>query len=143
MEAEHLLAIMAITVGVIVLFVISKQHVNYHIGERFYNIPDLHTSIGGRKGKYVGNPSYGMYDDQYKALARGDINHVSAFPTLIDPSQVGFSYNSFVNRNTYADFYNNIGERRRNPNFKFITRFKGIELHPARYTNPEYSFASI
>lgn len=113
------------------------------IKETFYNLPNLETSIGGRKGSYVGNYSRGMYADERDHLRHGAPNQVHYQRTFIDPSEVGFSYNSFVNRNTYADFYNHIDERRKNPNFKFITRFNGLELHPARYALPDYPFSAL
>lgn len=132
-------------INLVVLSLIVVIIIEYIRGgiERFFDIPNQKTSIGGNKGDYEGYPAYGIYPKQYNMLANGGPNLVDARPVIIDPSQVGFSYNSFVNRNTYADFYNNVGERRENPNFKFITRFKGLNLNPERYSLPSYSFASI
>ena len=111
----------------------------------FYNIPtpDSETSIGGRKGTAFFHDE-GLYGGQRQFLAHGGTPNSLRNPrTLIDPSQVGFSYNSIVNRNAYADLFNNKGERRKNPNFKFVTKFKELLLNPARYALPTYSFATI
>jgi len=105
-------------------------------------VPDLATSIGGRKGMAFNN-SHGMYQRNVEHAKTGTPNKVKYQRTFLKPSSIGFSHNSIVNRNVYSDFYNNIDERRKNPYFKYITRFNGLNLHPARYAVPEYKFATI
>lgn len=110
-------------------------------------IPDLASKIGGRKGYSTRHPesvgAYGLDASQAVHAARGAPNSITAKRTLIRPEQVGFSYNSFVNRNVYADFYDSVGNRRTNPYFKYITRFTGLNLDPVRFSQPMYRFARI
>ena len=105
-------------------------------------VPKLATSIGGRKGITYNN-SYGMYDADIKHARTGTPNRSKYQRTLLKPSSIGFSYNSFVNRNTYGDMWNSVNTRKKNPYFRYITRFNGLNLHPARYSLPEYRFAMI
>lgn len=114
---------------------------------QFELIPDLASTIGGRKGYSTRCPtdigSYGLDSQQRRHVAQGAPNILTNPRTLIKPSQIGFSNNSFVNRNVYADFYDSVGDRRRNPNFKFITKFQGINVDPVRWSQPMYRFARI
>lgn len=63
--------------------------------------------------------------------------------TLIKPSQIGFSKTNYINRDTYSDIYNGDGERRENPVFRYVTKAKGYELYPARFSEPNYRFYQI
>lgn len=105
-------------------------------------VPKLATSIGGRKGTAYYN-SHGMYDADVKHAQTGTPNRSKYQRTLLKPSSIGFSHNSLVNRNTYSDFYNNVNERLKSPSFRYITRFGGLSLNPARYSLPLYRYAMI
>jgi len=104
--------------------------------------PDLATSIGGRKGTAYHN-SHGLYDSDRKHATTGTPNRARYRQTLLRPQNIGFSYNSIVNRNVYSDFYNNVNERRTAPKFKYVTKLNGLNLKPSRYSLPQYRFAMI
>jgi hypothetical protein len=63
--------------------------------------------------------------------------------TLIKPSQIGFSKNNYIDRDTYSDIYNGDGERRQNPVFRYVTHAKGYEVFPARFSEPDYKFYGL
>jgi len=113
--------------------------------EKFeYPIPNKKTAIGGIKGECpMCHNGIGFYGETKKQFSRGGPTYRYGKRTIIDPSQVGFSTNGIVNRNQYSDFYDSVGNRRQNPNFKFFTRFNGLELHPMTYSEPEYNFSMI
>jgi magnesium-transporting ATPase (P-type) len=60
--------------------------------------------------------------------------------TFIQPGQIGFSQTNYINRNTYSDIYNGDGDRRTNPIFRYVTRAKGYEVLPARFSEPDNKF---
>lgn len=150
-----LIAAVVIIVGIIIYVVVSRNkeegmHAFASLSRHspYYEaIPDLASKIGGRKGYSTRHPesigAYGLYAAQKSHIARGYPNTLTSPRTLIKPSQVGFSYNSLVNRNVYADLFDSVGNRRLNPTFKYITRFTGLNLDPAKFSQPLYRFARI
>jgi hypothetical protein len=109
-----------------------------------YPRPDRKTAIGGMKGACpMCHNGVGYYGEERVQFKSGGPANRYGKRTLIDPAQVGFSTNGIVNRNQYSDFYDSVGTRRQNPNFKFFTRFNGLELNPMTYSEPEYSFSMI
>jgi hypothetical protein len=60
--------------------------------------------------------------------------------TFIKPGQIGFSQSSYVNMNTYSDIFNGEGDRRTNPTFRYVTRAKGYDLLPTRFSEPDNKF---
>ena len=73
----------------------------------------------------------------------GAPNLIKNRKVIINPANVGFSANSMINRNVYADIYNNIGARRLNPVFKSFSKFGQAGLGEARYAVPEYPFSTV
>ena len=120
---------------------LSRKNPNFEI------VPDIASTIGGFKGYSVRHPegigAYGLDPQQRRHVAQGAPNVLTNPRTLIKPSQVGFSNNSFVNRNVYADLFDSVGNRRTNPYFKYITRFTGLNLDPVTFSQPMYRFARI
>jgi hypothetical protein len=115
--------------------------------EENFETPNRETAIGGMKGPSQECPGckngIGFYQEERKAFVKGNPNPLYGKRTIIDPSQIGFSTNSIINRNQYSDFYDSIGNRRDNPNFKFFTRYNGLGLNPSVYSEPEYSFSTL
>jgi hypothetical protein len=109
---------------------------------QFTAIPNILTAIGGIKGKnYTG--SVGLYPSDRNHLKTGAPYLNKNKRTIIRPELVGFSANSFVNRDTYSDFYNHVGERKKSPDFRYVTKLNGLNLNPSRYSTPQYRFSSI
>lgn len=130
-----------------IYFIIKKEHMQGYSTlvrkiPEYTAVPNLATSIGGRKGTAYNN-SHGLYDTDRSHAITGTPNKANYRRLLLRPQNIGFSYNSIVNRDVYSDFYNNINERRKNPIFKYITKFNGLNLNPARYSLPQYRFAMI
>lgn len=121
----------------IAIFMLIKKY----LSKEKFGSPD--KAIGGFKGCPSCQTGIGVYSDEVAHFVKGYPNALYATPTIIDSSQVGFSTNSIVNRNQYSDFYDSVGNRRINPNFKFFTKFRGLELNPAVYSEPQYSFSKI
>lgn len=135
------ICIFAISLGIL-YYMVNYKHCTK---EKFeYALPNKETSIGGQKGPCpMCHNGIGYYPEDYSHFTLGSPNGLYGKKTIIDPSQIGFSSNSLINRNQYSDFYDSIGNRRLNPNFKFITKFRGLELHPMVYSEPEYSSSVI
>jgi len=107
-------------------------------------IPDILTAIGGRKGKFNYSQTQGLYPSDKSHLRTGAPYKKDHTRTIIRPELVGFSANSFINRDTYGDMWNAASSNRKlNPNFRYITKFNGINLFPSRYSTAQYRFSSI
>ena len=111
---------------------------------KYEAIPNLLTSIGGAKSNFnYPDNIIGLYPADRSHLKTGAPYKIGQTRTIIRPELVGFSANSFVNRDIYSDFFNEKGDRRKNPQFRYITKFNGLSLNPRRYSTPQYKFASI
>jgi hypothetical protein len=128
--------IIILAVSIAIYYLLTKK-------ENF-ETPNRETAIGGMKGDCPGcHNGIGFYQEERKAFVKGNPNPLYGKRTIIDPSQIGFSTNSIINRNQYSDFFDSNGNRRDNPNFKFFTRYKGLGLNPSVYSEPEYSFSTL
>lgn len=111
----------------IIIFYLYLAYKKCSPAEFFYNIPTYF------QGQYV-SATQRLLDK---------VNKIRSNTIFSDPIRVGFSYDSEINRDQYGDFYDTTTDRRHNPNFKFVTRFRGDNLNPAKYSLPDYAFTPL